>query len=33
MVISASLFTSLVDRATKDNEDLFRVGLDGQDVL
>ena len=29
----ASLFTTSVGRATKDNEDLFRVGLDGRDVL
>ena len=28
-----SSFTSLVGRATKDNEDLIRLGLDGRDVL
>ena len=33
MVNGASSFTTPVGRATKDNEDLFRVGLDGQDVL
>ena len=33
MVSSASSFTTLFGRATKDNEDLFRVGLDGRDVL
>ena len=29
----ASSFTTPVGRATKDNEDLFCVGLDGRDVL
>ena len=29
----ASSYTTLVGHATKDNEDLFRVGLDGRDVL
>ena len=29
----ASSFTTPVGRETKDNEDLFRVGLDGRDVL
>ena len=33
MVIGISSFTSPVGLATKDNEDLFCVGLDGQDVL
>ena len=33
MVSGASSFTTPVGRATKDNEDLFRAGLDGQDVL
>ena len=33
MVSGASSFTTPVGRATKDNEDLFRVGLDGRDVL
>ena len=33
MVSGVSSFTTSVGRATKDNEDLFRVGLDGRDVL
>ena len=33
MVSGAFSFTTPVGRATKDNEDLFRVGLDGRDVL
>ena len=33
MVSGASSFTTPVGRATKDNEDLFRVGLDGRDVV
>ena len=33
MISGASSFTIPVGRATKDNEDLFRVGLDGRDVL
>ena len=33
MVSGASSFTTPVGRATKDNEDLFHVGLDGRDVL
>ena len=33
MVSDASSFTTPVVRATKDNEDLFHVGLDGRDVL
>ena len=33
MVSGASSFTTPVGRATKDNENLFRVGLDGRDVL
>ena len=32
-VRGASSFTTPVGRATKDNGDLFRVGLDGRDVL
>ena len=32
MVRRASSFTTPVGRATKDNEGLFRVGLDGRDV-
>ena len=31
--LGASSFTSPVNRATNDNEDMFRVGLDGRDVL
>ena len=33
MVSGASSFTTPVGRATKDNDDLFHVGLDGRDVL
>ena len=33
MASGAFLFTTSVGRATKDNEDLFGVGLDGRDVL
>ena len=33
MVSGVSPFTTLVGRATKDNEDLLRVGLGGRDVL
>ena len=33
MVSGASSITTPVGRATKDNEDLFHVGLDGRDVL
>ena len=33
MVSGASSFTTPVGRATKDSEDLFRVGLDSRDVL
>ena len=33
MVSGASSFTTPVGRATKSNEGLFRVGLDGRDVL
>ena len=33
MVSGASSFTTPVDRATKDNKDLFRLGLDGLDVF
>ena len=33
MVSGSSSFTTQVGRATKDNEDLFPVGLDGRDVL
>ena len=33
MVSGASSFTTPVGRATKDNKDLLRVGLDGRDVL
>ena len=33
MVSCASSLTTPVCRATKDNKDLFRVGLDGRDVL
>ena len=32
-VSGASSFTTPVGRARKDNKDLFRLGLDGQDVL
>ena len=32
MVSSASSFTTPIGRATKDNEDLFRVELDGREV-
>ena len=33
IVSGASSFTTPVGRATKDNEDLFRMGLDGRDVF
>ena len=33
MASRASAFTSPIGRATKENEDLFRVGLDGRDVF
>ena len=33
IVSGASSFTTPVGRATKDNKDLFRVGLGGRDVL
>ena len=33
MVSGASSFTTPIGRATKDNEDLFRVGLDSRDLL
>ena len=33
MVSGASSFTTPVGCAMKDNEDLFRMGLDGRDVL
>ena len=33
MVSGASSFTTPVNRATKGNEDLFRVGLDGRGLV
>ena len=33
MVSGASSFTTSVGRATQDKEDLFRVRLDGRDVM
>ena len=33
MISGASLFTTPVGRVTKDSDDLFRVVLDGRDVL